>query len=82
MAEVRKIRVRAYSGHRADERPICFWVEGKQISVKRILRRWYEQGAQLGGERKSCFQVEGEDGQAYRLCYHQKEDTWFLIGNP
>lgn len=82
MAKEDKIRVSAYCGHRADERPLSFWYGKRQIPVKRILRRWYEEGAEVGGGRRSCFQVEGEDGRIYRLCYRHKEGAWFLAESP
>jgi hypothetical protein len=82
MAGEREIRVEAYSGYRGQERPACFWPGEKPVAVKRILRRWHEEGAEVGGERRSCFEVEGEDGRAYRLCYHQKEGAWFLMEIP
>jgi hypothetical protein len=79
MIQVRKIRVHAHSGYRAEERPISFWLGEKRISIKRILRSWYEEGAKAGGGARSCFQVEGEDGRAYTLCYQQKEAAWYLL---
>jgi len=78
MTRGKKIRVRAYSGHRAEERPICFWLEEKQVAIRKILRRWHEQKKDVGRGTESCFQVEGEDGQVYELCYHHKEHTWLL----
>jgi hypothetical protein len=82
MTQGKKIRVRAYSGHRTEERPICFWLDEKQMAIRKILWRWYEQGTEVGGGTKSCFQVEGEDGQVYQLCYHHTEFTWFLRRTP
>jgi len=78
----REIRVQAYSGYRGQERPVCFWPGEKPVLVKRILRRWYEQETGMGGETRCCFEVEGEDGRAYRLCYRPKGAAWFLLGPP
>jgi hypothetical protein len=77
MAHSRKIRAQAYSGHRAQERPVCFWLGERCIRVKRILRRWQEVRVAEGS--KFCFQVEGEDGGIHWLCYRQREDAWFLM---
>jgi hypothetical protein len=81
MTQMRKIPVHAHSGYRAEERPICFWLGGERISIRRILRRWYEQGVETGEGARSCFRVEGEDGRAYTLCYRQKEAAWFLLSS-
>ena len=35
--EVMKLRVECYSGRRADERPVRFWLEGSEYRVEAVL---------------------------------------------
>jgi hypothetical protein len=77
-----RIRVHAYSGYRAEERPVSFQWGQKKIFVKRVLRHWLEESVPAGGERKTRFLVEGEDGETYQLCYHHQEGVWILEKTP
>ncbi|NQU16207.1 MAG: hypothetical protein HQ561_18780 [Desulfobacteraceae bacterium] len=67
------IEVRAYSGYKANERPLCFVLEGRRVDVEEILDRWY-------GEDHDFFKVLalGLDGCVYQLKWHRGLDTWFL----
>ena len=40
--EVMKVDVECYAGRKADERPVRFWLEGKQYWVEDVLDQWYE----------------------------------------
>jgi hypothetical protein len=79
---MRKIMVHAYSGHRAEERPISFRLDGKKIFVEDILRRWVEEGAGAGEGRRSCFHVRGDDDKIYCLCYDLEEGNWSVGQDP
>jgi hypothetical protein len=37
-----KLSVECYSGRKADERPVRFWLEGKQYEVEAALDQWYD----------------------------------------
>ncbi|MBL7210750.1 MAG: hypothetical protein ISS61_00060 [Desulfobacteraceae bacterium] len=65
------IEVRAYSGYKANERPLCFVLEGRRVDVEEILDRWY-------GEDHDFFKVLGLDGCVYQLKWHRALDSWFL----
>jgi len=43
----KKLSVECYSGRKADERPVRFWLGGKQYQVETVLDQWYDQ--------KACF---------------------------
>lgn len=55
-----KLKVECYSGHKADERPIRFWLEGKQYVVEGVLDQWYDQVSIF-------FKVRVDDGNHYIL---------------
>ncbi len=61
--------VHAYSGYRANERPRTFRFGGRDLRVKEVLKRWYEEGYE-------CFEVTADGNDVYRLRYDQTEDRW------
>ena len=67
-----RITVYAYSGHRANERPLRFTLGERTIAVVDILDRWY-------GERERYFRVRTDDGDVYVLKYSDRDDAWELV---
>jgi hypothetical protein len=67
----RKAEVHCYSGYKANEKPVCFLLEGKKVDVKRIIDRWY-------GQEHDYFKVLGNDGLVYLLKWHREFDIWFV----
>ena len=65
------IQVGAYSGYKANERPLYFIVENQRTDVKQVLERWT-------GQNHDYFKVLADDGQVYVLKWHRASDTWFL----
>ncbi len=65
-----KTDVIAYSGYKANERPLCFVREGRKITVSKITDRWV-------GREHDYFRVIGEDGHSYLLKWHRSLDIWF-----
>ncbi len=65
------IEVSAYSGYRANERPLYFVLECQRVDVEEILDRWY-------GEDYDFFKILGNDGRVYLLKWHRALDTWFF----
>jgi len=66
-----QIKVYAYSGYKADERPTAFVVNDRRCSVTRIIDRWY-------GQDHDYFKVLAEDGTVCLLKRHRAQDLWFL----
>jgi hypothetical protein len=67
-----KIEVVAYSGYKANERPLHFFLEQKKVSVAEVLDRWY-------GEEHDEFKVLADDGRVYLIRWHRVQDVWFLM---
>jgi hypothetical protein len=55
-----KVEVECYSGYRADERPVRFWLAGCEYGVVEVLDQWY-------GPRDVYFKVRAGDGNVYIL---------------
>ena len=54
------MRVESYSGRRADERPIRFWIDDHSYFVEEVVDQWY-------GPDAMFFKVRGDDGNLYIL---------------
>jgi hypothetical protein len=53
-----KLRVECYSGHKADQRPIKFWLGDVVHFVESIDDQWY-------GPSALYFRVQADDGNTY-----------------
>ncbi len=69
-----KLSVECYSGRKPDERPVRFWLEGKQYEVEAVLDQWYD----LDG---IFYKVRPNDGNVYiiRQRTSTPEGTWDLV---
>ena len=65
------IKVTAYSGYKANERPLHFIVDRKRNEVKRVLEQWR-------GQDHDYFKVLTREGRVCVLKWHRSSDTWFL----
>jgi hypothetical protein len=68
----RKIQVTAYSGYKANERPLSFVLDDKTLEVRDIIDRWY-------GVEHDYFKVLADDGAVYLLRWNRHRDIWFLV---
>ena len=71
---VMKLRVECYAGHKADERPVRFWLDGRQFHVEAVLDQWY-------GKDGIFFKVRADDGNLYivRQQTSSPDGIWDLV---
>ncbi len=55
-----QVRVESYSGYKADQRPLCFYLRDRKYQVEEVLDQWY-------GPEDTYFRVRAEDGNIYIL---------------
>lgn len=69
-----KLSVECYSGRKADERPVRFWLEGKLYHVQRVLDQWYN-------PEHIFYTVRADDGNLYILRQQTStlDRTWDLV---
>jgi hypothetical protein len=67
----KKIEVVAYSGYKANERPLYLVLDEQRLEVKNTLDTWY-------GVEHDYFKVLAEDGKVYLLKWHRSLDLWFV----
>ena len=65
------IRVECYSGHKAEQRPIKFWLGETVLFVEAIEDQWY-------GPETIYFRLQADDGNTYVLGHDEKKDVWTL----
>ncbi len=68
----KSIQVEAYSGYRANERPLAFLLENRRRQVVNIVDRWY-------GEEHDYFKVLADDAKVYLLRWNRWLDLWSLV---
>jgi hypothetical protein len=66
-----KIRVEAYAGRKADERPLRFHLDARLYTIEEILDQWY-------GPSDTVFKVRADDGNLYILRCRAPEGDWTL----
>ena len=65
------IYVDAYSGYKANERPLRFRLNGETYDIASVEERWREPNAE-------CFKVRTKNGKLYLLRYEERADEWTL----
>ena len=65
------IRVGAYSGYKANERPRDFTVDENLYEIAEVEDRWYE-------PELMYFRVRTTEGKRFILRYTESEDKWTL----
>ena len=67
------LRVECYSGHKAEERPLRFQLDGHDHIIEEVLDQWHSPDA-------TCFRVRSDDGDVYLLRHtiSPQEDAWTL----
>jgi hypothetical protein len=65
------IHVNAYSGFKANERPLQFVLDDEIYEIAAVLDQWYEPSV-------VCFKVQSNEGKVYLLGYDEPEDEWTL----
>ncbi|SPD74430.1 conserved hypothetical protein [uncultured Desulfobacterium sp.] len=65
------IKVTAYSGYKANERPLSFVVNDQRYEVRAIISIWAE-------PEKDFFKVISDDKKIYTLSWNRKLDLWLM----
>ncbi len=73
-----KIEVIAYAGHREEEEPRAFLLDGTRVEVRKVIARWVEEDAATRARRR-CFRVKGSDFRTRTLCFDELLQEWRLI---
>jgi hypothetical protein len=72
----RPIRVLAYAGSRAEERPRGIWRGDEAVAVTDVLWGWIEAGPEGSGRRR-WFRVRLATAEELTLYHDEALDAWF-----
>ncbi len=64
-----KLKVKTYSGFKADEKPISFIKDGIEYEVAEIVDAWV-------GVKYDYWRVKVESGERYILKVNREKDVW------
>jgi len=73
------IKVECHSGYKADEYPICFYLENNKFEIKEISDRWYQALPSPNLPVADYFKVCTVGNTKYIIKHELKSDQWFLI---
>jgi hypothetical protein len=73
----RPIRVLAYAGSRAEERPRGIWEGERAIAVTDVLWAWVEGGVDPAAGQRRWFRVRLATTEEMTLYYDEALDGWF-----
>ena len=66
------LKVRTYSGYKADERPVSFTLGDRIFTVVEVLDGWY-------GLEHAYFKLLADDGNRYILRHRMEDDSWEMV---
>jgi hypothetical protein len=65
------VHVEAYSGYKANERPLRFYLDEGIYEIAAVEDRWQDPDAEY-------FKVRTTEGKRYLLRYSERNDRWTL----
>lgn len=73
------VKVECYSGWKADEYPVCFYLGKEKFEIKEIVDRWYQGDLNPKWPAANYFKVCTISGKLYVLKHETLKDRWYLI---
>jgi hypothetical protein len=69
-----RVQVECYSGHKADERPARFWIDGHEYRVEEMLDQWY-------APEDAWYKVRAQDRNIYILRHRTSvaDGDWEMV---
>lgn len=73
------IEVQAYAGHKADESPRAFILQGKRFVIKEVVDRWYQADRDPTVPSADYFRVRTLEGRLFVIKRDNESQEWFLL---
>jgi len=73
------IKIECHSGYKADEYPVCFYLENVKCEIKEITDRWYQTDPSPGLPVADYFKVRIAGNLEYIIKHELFSDKWFLV---
>jgi hypothetical protein len=78
MAELIPIKVECHAGYKADEYPICFYLDDERFVIQEIKDRWYQGDRDPACPVSDYFKVATAGGRSFIIKHELGNDKWFL----
>lgn len=78
MKDLLPVEVECYSGFRADEYPVRFFLNGLRIDILEIIDRWHQVTGTSGSPASDYFKVRTRDDKRFILKHEHVNDKWYL----
>jgi len=73
------IKVECHSDYKADEYPICFYLEKTKFEITEVLDRWYQSEPSIDIPVSDYFKVSTVGSMKYIIKHELESDLWFLV---
>lgn len=74
-----RVNVEAYSGYKANERPLAFELLGRRHEVAEVLDRWYEGGVSGRTRQLDYFKIRTSENIEFILRYNPLFEAWSVL---
>jgi hypothetical protein len=71
------VDVECYSGFKADEYPVRFFLNNMKFEIKEVTDRWYQTDHSPGSPKADYFKVSTADEKQYIL--KRQSNKWYLL---
>ena len=78
MIDLIPIKVESYSGYKADEYPICFYLDNMRYEILEITDRWYQGYTNPAEPASDYFKVKTANGDLFIIKHDIQKDVWLL----
>ena len=77
--ELIPVKVECHSGYKADEYPVCFYLDKFRIDITKVADRWYQADKDAEFPEANYFKVITRDKKQFILKHEQQSGKWFLV---
>ena len=73
------VKVDCHSGYKADEYPVCFYLQNTKYEIKEIADRWYQAQATPEWPVADYYKVRTAANQEFILKHDLQCEQWFIV---
>jgi len=73
------IKVECHSGYKADEYPVCFYLEYIKYAIEEISDRWYQADPSPDLPVADYFKVCTGSNREFLIRHELESDQWYLV---
>jgi len=78
MNDLLPVKVECYSGHKADEYPVRFYLNEIRVEIAEILDRWYQYDDAAEFPAANYYKIRTKEHQEQILKHETESDRWYL----